>query len=199
VELWLGPVLVAAVVSGLVNIFGWYVTFRSTRKLDLMRRGEKVHDFQVALRAEVSSDLLNMEVADRASFLQDVAARFAADPSYSPVVPRLASNVVFEAIVREVHVLPAAVIAPVIHYARLRQTLEQFVEDMRSESFRRLPSERQLTMYSDYIATYDRLEALAQNAVAALDDSLNSSGAVLSNQASASGSDVVLPERSAEP
>ena len=128
-----------------------------------------------------------------------LAARFAADPSYSPVVPRLASNVVFEAIVKEVHVLPAAVIAPVIHYARLRQTLEQFVEDMRAESFRRLPSERQLTMYSDYIATYDRLEALAQNAVAALDASLNSSGAVLSNRASASGLDAVLPERSAEP
>ena len=172
-ELWLGPVLVAAMVSGLVNILGWFVTFRSTRRLDAVRREEKVHDFQVALRAEIASDLLNMEVIDRPAYLAEIEGRYASDATYSVVVPHMATNPVFDSVVKEIHILPGAVIEPVVHYARLRQTVEHFVLDLRGPEFSKLSADRQLAMYADYLDMLDRLEALAQNASSSIAKSLN--------------------------
>jgi hypothetical protein len=173
VELWLGPVLVAAVVSGLVNVLGWVVTYRSTRKLDAIRRQEKVQDFQIALRAEIASDLLNLEVIDRTAYLTKIRSRYASDATYSVVVPHMATNPVFDSVVKEIHILPAAVIEPVVHYARLRQTVEHFVLDLRAPGFSKLAADRQLAMYADYLDMLDRLEALAQNANDAITRSLN--------------------------
>ena len=112
-----------------------------------------------------------MEVADRVQLLSEVAASLAADPGYLPLLPRLASNSIFEVVVKEIHLLPGNVISPVVHYERLRQTLEQFVEDSRSLTHRDLSAERRLLIYSDYAATYDRLEGLARHALRALETS----------------------------
>src|ERR1700754_3468747 len=98
-ELWVGPVIVAALVSGLVNAVGWFVTFRQTMRMEQLRRAEKVHDFQVALRAEIESDRLNLEVVDWPAYLEAIKARYAADPHYSVVVPHMASNTIFASIV----------------------------------------------------------------------------------------------------
>lgn len=172
IELWLGPVILAAIVSGLVNAAGWFVTFRQSRRLEQMRRDEKVHDFQVALRAEITSDLLSTNVFDRAELLLTVREKYRSEAGYIVLVPRLATNVVFEAIVEEIHILPGDVIGPVVHYQRMRETLEQFVGDVRADSFGHLPSERQLAMYADYLEMIGRLELLAQRALVALDNSL---------------------------
>ena len=171
-DAWVGPAIVAAVVSGIVTALGWYAAFRSNLRLDAVRRAEKVHDFQVALRAEIRSDLLNMVVVDRSDLLVTISRRYEVDPAFSVVVPRLAPNVIFDALVKEVHVLPGAVIAPVVHYARLRETLNRFVDDLRSEQFSKLSADRQLAMYSDYLSTSGRLEALADRAYQALSNSL---------------------------
>jgi len=186
---WIGPAIIAAVVSGIVSAVGWFVASWQAMRFERRRRDEKVRDFQVALRAEIASDLLNMQVANRGDFLATVTAEYERDPAYYPFVPRLASNVVFDAVVTEIQLLPEAVIRPVIRYARLRQTLERFIEDLRSETARTLAPQRQLTMYADYLATLDRLEALAGAAVAALDAVLNSSAAGPSTQVLAAGSD----------
>ncbi|MDP1731347.1 MAG: hypothetical protein Q8L54_09260 [Devosia sp.] len=187
-ELWVGPVILAAVVSALVNVAGWFVTFRQSMKLEQHRRDEKVHDFQVALRAEISSDLLNLDVVDWQAYLRDITSRYAADPDYSVVVPHMASNAIFTSVVTEIHILPGQVIAPVVNYARLRETVERFVLDLRAERYSQLSGERQLVMYSDYLRMLARLEALAEHAVAAIDRSLGVStlDAVRSNQVSAS-------------
>ncbi|MHB1102289.1 MAG: hypothetical protein ACYC0C_05835 [Devosia sp.] len=188
-ELWIGPVIVAAAVSALVSVAGWFVTFQQSMRMEQLRRDEKVHDFQVALRAEIESDRLNLSVVDWDSYLDDIRARYAADPSYSVVVAHMASNTIFESIVKEIHILPGAVIAPVVNYARLRETVEQFVLDLRADKFRQLPGERQLVMYSDYVRMLDRLEALAEHAIASIDRSLGSSSqaVVPSNRELASG------------
>ena len=198
-ELWVGPAIIAALVSALVSAAGWFVSSWQAQRLDERRRDEKVHDFQVALRAEIHSDLLNMVVADRAEFLDEIAARYRSDMNYSVVVAHLARNMVFESIVGQIHVLPGDVIAPVIHYARLRQTIERFIDDLRANSFSQLSAERQLTMYSDYLEMTGRLEALAQNAIAAIDLSLNNQDAGQSNPVSASGPDGASAERKASP
>jgi hypothetical protein len=186
VDEWIGPAIIAAIVSGLVSAVGWFVNSWQARALEKRRREEKVHDYQVALRAEIAGDLLNLRVADRQEFLAAVTADYKRDPDYAPFVPRLPSNVVFGAIVDEIHVLDGSVIAPIIHYAQLRQAVEQLIDDLRGSGFRRLSRERQLTMYGDYIATLDRLEVRAETAVAALNDALSSSDADPLNQALAS-------------
>ena len=178
-EAWVGPAIVAAVISGLVSLIVVQLGFRAERRAERLRRDEKVRDFQIALRAEIASDLINMKETDRSRIMAEMTAAFAADPAYSPVAPRIASNLIFEAIVREIHILPEGVISPIVHYARLRQTLERFVDDLRSETYRALNAERRLLAYSDYLATYDRLETLAQTAMRSLELSIgiNRSGA----------------------
>jgi hypothetical protein len=198
-DAWIGPAIVAALVSAIVSAIGWFVTFRATVRLEQLRRDEKVHDFQVALRAEIDSDALTLVVVDRAVFLEEISERYRSDLTYSVLVPQLSDNVVFDAIVKDIPILPAAVIAPVIHYARLRQTISQFVGDLRSPTFPTLAAERQLVMYSDYLDMLGRLEELARNALAALDASLNIPGAALPNPKSVSGAGGASAERSASP
>lgn len=171
-NLLLGLAIVAAVISGLVSLVVVQLDFRQERKAERLRREEKVRDFQIALGAEIASDLLNMKDVDRAHVLAEMSAAFAADPGYAPVAPRIARNLVFDAIVPEIHILPGRVITPVVHYARLRQTLEHFVEDLRSDTYKGLSTERRLLVYSDYLSTYDRLQARAEAAAQTLNDSL---------------------------
>lgn len=190
-DLWIGPAIVAALVSATVSAIGWFVTSWQAARIEQRRRDEKVHDFQVALRAEIVTDLLAMQVADRAAFLASVTNEYANNPDYVPFVTRSATNVVFESVVGEIHILPGEVIEPVIRYAALRQTVDRFADDLRSYRFMELEAPRQLTMYSDYLATVDRLEALAERAKAALDQSLgvSSSDEGQPNPASASAPD----------
>jgi hypothetical protein len=185
-ELWVGPVIVAAVVSAVVTAAGWFVTSWQAMRIEQRRRDERVRDYQIALRAEIASDLLMMEVSSGEQFLVAVTEATTQNPAYVPFIPRLSPNPVFEALVRELHVLPGRTIDRVIHYARLRRTLDSFVEDLRSESYARLAPARRLTMYADYVAMQDRLEVLAEHAVAALDASLaaSNSGAVPSTRSS---------------
>ena len=188
-ELWVGPAIVAALVSGLVSAAGWFVTSWQQIRLERLRRHEKVRDFQVALRAEIASDHLALDVVDLPAFLEDIKLKYAADPLYSVVVPHLASNVVFDVVVKEIQILPREVIGVVVNYARFRQIVERFIGDMRSDTFRSLSAQRQLTMYADYLTMLDRLGALAEQAVAALDQSLSSPDADQPSPASASGPD----------
>jgi hypothetical protein len=172
-ELWIGPVIIAAAVSALVSVAGWFVTFQQSIGLEKRRRAERVHDFQVALRAEIASDRLALVVVDRDAFLDEIKALYMADPTYSVLVPHSASNTIFASIIKEIHVLPGDVIGPVVDYARLRETIERFVEDMRGERFRTLSPERQLLIYTDYLKMLERLEVLADNALVAINRSLN--------------------------
>lgn len=193
-ELWVGPAIIAALVSALVSAAGWFVSSWQAQRLDERRRDEKVHDFQVALRAEIASDLLNLQVGDRTAMLAAVTSAMA-QKDYQPFVPHLARNVVFEQVVREIHILPADVIASIIHYAGLRQSVEHFIMDLRNAAKEKLPSERILLMMSDYFDMLDRLESLAAHAVSALDGSLgiNRPGEVPPSRGSA------LEPASAEP
>jgi hypothetical protein len=167
-DLWIGPAIVAALVSGVISAVGWFVNSWQTRQLEQARRDEKVHDFQVALLAEISSDVLTMAVFDRDQLLAEVVERYRSETGYSVLVPHLARNVVFDAIVEDIYVLPGDIIGAVVDYERLRQTLEKFADDLRAPSFAQLDAERQLAMYRDYLDTSARLEALARRAVTAL-------------------------------
>ena len=104
-EAWVGPAIVAAIISGLVSLVLVQMNFSQQRKAERLRREEKVRDFQIALRAEIASDLLNLEVIDRGSYLAEIRQHYAGDPAYSVVVPFVATNPIFESVVREIHIL----------------------------------------------------------------------------------------------
>jgi hypothetical protein len=168
VEAWVGPAIVAAFISGLVSLIVVQLNFRQERRADRLRREEKIRDFQIALRAEVRSELRNLERFDFESLLADVEARYAKDENFSVTIPRLAKHVVFDAIVGEIHILPEAVIDPIVLYIRQRQVVESMAEDMRDPLFRTLTTDRQLAMYRDYLGMWKVWAELAGYAEQAL-------------------------------
>ena len=168
-EVWVGPAIVAAVISGLVSLIVVQLNFRQERRADRLRREEKIRDFQIALQAEIRSELANLQRFELDALLADVESRYAQDASYSVIVPRISKHVVFDAIAKEIHILPEAVIAPVVFYARQRQVIEQLAEDMRDASFKALAPERQLAMYRDYLGMWDLWRYLASKAEKALE------------------------------
>ena len=170
---WIGPAIVAAVISSLVTAIGWLVNYRTSLGLEKERRLEKVRDFQIALRAEIRSELHHLIEENLIADLKDIESRYQQSKTYSVFVPSLARHVVFDSLVGDIHLLPEAVIDPVILYARQRQMIDQFSSDLRSERFSKLSQERQLEMYRDHVAFMIHLKNLAIDAQAAIDLSLN--------------------------
>lgn len=170
---WIGPALLAALIAALVNMVGWWVAFRNNHRLDQLRREEKVRDFQIALRAEIGSELQNLDDAEKLEgHLQTIAERYRTIKDYAVHVPHMAPNMVFDTILSEIHILPGAVIAPVVDYERRRQTVARFADELRDEQFRQLPQDRQLAMYTDYLGARLKLRKLALAAAQALDEGL---------------------------
>jgi hypothetical protein len=165
---WVGPAIVAAAISGLVSLIVVQLNFRQERKADGLRRAEKIRDFQIALRAEIQSELANLVRFDLDGVLIEMERRYAEDPNFSVSVPRVAKHIVFEAIVDEIHILPEAVIGPVVLYARQRQVVESLTEDMRDTTFKSLSRDRQLSMYRDYLEMWKQWRVLAEQAENAL-------------------------------
>ncbi len=167
-EAWVGPAIVAAIISGLISLAVVQLNFRQGRKLEQARRDEKVRDFQIAIRAEIRSELRNLVQHDVAEQLGRVKSRYERDPDYSVSVPRPVRQSVFEALVNEIHILPEAVIDPVVLYARQRNAIDTIVEDMRAPGFSSLSREQQLAMYEDYLRMWEAWREFAIAAEAAL-------------------------------
>lgn len=164
VEAWVGPAIVAAVISSIIGAIGWFVTYRLTISLDERRRAEKIRDFQIALRAEIWSELANLERFDLDALYADVVKRYQADEAYSVSVPRLARQIVFETVAGEIHILPEAVIGPVVLYARQREVVESMTKDIQDGRFATLAKDRQLAMYRDYLGLWKVWRELAADA-----------------------------------
>ena len=171
---WIGPAIVAAFISGLVSLLVVQLNFRQSRKSERLRRAEKIRDFQIALRAEIRSELSNLSSYDVQALLADVRSRYNDEAGYSVSVPRLTKHLIFQAIVGEIHILPDSVIDPVVLYARQRQAVESLVDDMREQSFRDLSKDRQLAVYEDYLRMGETWRDLAAQAGAALNEQLGS-------------------------
>jgi len=172
--LWIGPVIVAAVIAGLINVAGWFVTLRHTRRLEQERRAEKVTDTQTAILAEIRSDLttLNIDVAKEVAATRERLAAAPDDKPYTPFVPKDSGAIVFSAIVSEIAVLPTNVIDPVVLHYKLREAIAHFADDLRADSFSRLPADRKLAMMEDYFRLRAHAAVLARDAISALERSL---------------------------
>lgn len=167
-EAWVGPAIVAAVISGLVSLIVVQLNFRQERKIERLRREEKIRDFQIALRAEIRSELANLKRFDIAEVLSDLQQRYEAKEEFSVAVPRIPKHIVFETLVSELHILPESVIDPVVLYVRQRQAMESIVQDMRDSAFAELGREKRLAMLKDYLSMWEVWRDLAGEAEKAL-------------------------------
>ena len=195
--LWIGPVIVAAVIAGLINVADWFVTFRHTPRLEQERRAEKVTDVQTALLAEIRSDLRNLRDIDVTGNVADIARMLREAPPdqpYTAFVPRDSGTPVFSAIIGEIAILPTAVIDPVVLYYKQRDVVGHFTEDLRADDFATLPGDRKLAMMEDYLSLKAHAGSLARDAVAALERSLGLALSVNNRASAQSGPQSALGE-----
>lgn len=175
---WIGPVIIAALVSGIISLIGLYLGGLISIRHEQRRRQEKVRDCQTALKAEIRSDLHNLASIDFDEHLQEIRNRYASRAGYVVFPSYPARHLVFEAIKNEIQILPEPVIDVVVLYFRQLHAVEKFVDDMRDERFGKLGTERQLEMYEDYIEMQKYLLETARLSVAALDRSLTGNASV---------------------
>jgi len=186
---WIGPAIVATVIASLVQVIGWWIEHRRESGRQSAQRRERIVDVQTALRAEIRSHRHRLQQFSQADEMPEAPADapgIRPDRPYRPFVPSEVKPFVFEAILKEVHVLPTDVIDPVVVYYRQVHALIQLVEDLRSDRVSQLEPERQRAIYRDYIAMAIYAGELAGNAMDAIDrdlgqrTKLNSSDAVRS-------------------
>mgnify|MGYP001327189957 CR=1 FL=1 len=171
-DLWIGPAIVAAVVSALVTVGGWFFQSRSARKLEQNRRAERVVDVQTALLAEIRSNAHHLSQYDPASLIEAVRERLKNTPDYRPFVPRETTAPVFNAIIREISVLQNEVIDPVVLFYTQMETIRNFADDLRGDRLVHLQKDQLIQMLEDYLTLRSHARKLADDAIVALQSSL---------------------------
>ena len=161
-----------AIVGVIGALIGVLVANAIKLVLDVRDRAERVRDIQTALRAEIRSHRRALEV-----FLDDdrrdgVVSLIMGESQYSPFIPSEVEAFVFKAVLGEIHLLPGAVIDPVVLYYRQWHSLAALASDMRSEAFSALPPQRKAAVYEDYMAMGAYADELARDAAAAINGSL---------------------------
>ena len=171
---WIGPAIVAAVVSGLVTIFGWFVSSVQNSKQDAKRRKERVIDVQTALTAEIRSFYArarNIDVAAHGNRMKTWIME--GDGGNTPFVPQEPDFLIYKAIAPEIHILPQPVIDPVVLFYTQASTLSLFASDLRGERYRSLDATSKNEMYQDYLALMEYAFQLAGHALHVLEESLS--------------------------
>jgi len=173
VAAWIGPAIVAAIISAFVTGLSWWVSDRQAARRLTQQRQERVADLQTALLAEIRASRYRLEMAN----LQDHATRMKQtmlnEPGFTPFVPLPVQPFVLNAILSEIHVLPIGVIDPVVIYYRQTMAVSQLSDDLRSDRFGDLDPARKAAIYDDYVALLIHADVLAEQAVSALYRSLN--------------------------
>lgn len=147
----LDTAIIATVVSAAVTALGWFASHWSTQRIEARRRIEKIIDVQWALLAEIESNLQRYSEIDLDEHLADMEQRIRGRGRFTPFVPRYATEIIFEAFIPDVHILPTETIRDVVAYYKQEYKLRELVEDLRSEKVEKLERDRKALLYSDYV------------------------------------------------
>jgi hypothetical protein len=167
----LDTAIIATVVSAAVTALGWFASHWSTQRIEARRRLERIIDVQWALLAEIESNLIRYAETDLDAHERDMLLRIRRGKGrngFTPFVPRYVTEVVFEAFVPDIHILPTETIRDVVAYYKQEYKLRELVEDLRSDRFRALPADRKANLYSHYIWQIKSVLAWGEQARAAL-------------------------------
>ena len=150
----LDTAIIAAIVSAAVTALGWYASHWSEQRLETKRRIERIVDVQTALLAEIESNLTRYEEIDLDQHTTDMVRRITQKgrgTSFTPFVPRYATEIIFEAMLADIHILPTETIDDVVAYYKQEYKLRELVEDLRSSRYQELEQDRKARIYEDYV------------------------------------------------
>ncbi len=142
---WIGPVIIAAIVSQLFGL--WRERTQLTQQ-----RAERVRDVQRAIYAEIRAYLNVLKRDDLDAYEHVLVARMQSDPTFIPMIPTEANDIVFKAIVADIHVLPRSSVDPVVVYYSQLASIHAMIADLRSAAYRKMSVERRIAMYQDYMS-----------------------------------------------
>jgi hypothetical protein len=171
----LDTALIAAIVSAAVTALGWFASHWSEQRLETQRRIEKIVDVQTALLAEIESNLTRYEEIDLDKHTTDMVARItrkSGGKAFTPFVPRYATEIVFEAMLADIHILPTETIDDVVAYYKQEYKLRELVEDLRSDRYNELEQDRKARIYEDYVWQIKTVLITGEGARSALRNSL---------------------------
>lgn len=158
IDEWINPAVQGALVAACVAMGGWIYNGRQNRRIAAQLRGERVDDLQRAILAEIRAHVValeNQQLSFEASV--EIVERVRRG-GYIPSIPSEANDRIFRAVIAEIHVLPAAVIDPVVIYYRLLAIMASLASDV--QTLARKDAERAAQMMADYLALSDEaLEA----------------------------------------
>ncbi len=172
-EVWIGPVIIAAAIAAVINVLGWVVTGRREHRAAERRRAEQRGDISTALLAEIVHYRDALTFFDLDKGWSDVVTQMEADESYLPFVPSERNDTIFRAILGEIHILPEAVILPVTRYYNQVFAIEAIIADLRAEAVRREPQGKRIAIFTDYISLKKEALVAAEAAIGALEQQLS--------------------------
>lgn len=174
----LDTALIAAIVSAAVTALGWFASHWSERRLEAQRRAEKIIDVQWALLAEIESNLLRYAEIDLDEHEAEMERRIlkSGRTGFTPFVPRDPAEIIFDAFIPDIHILPTETIRDVVSYYKQEYKLRELIDDLRSERYLKLAPDRKALLYSDYVWQIKSVVAKGEKARAALADQLNLAG-----------------------
>ncbi len=148
-------VVIAAIVSAAVTALGWLASHWSETRLEAKRRDEKIVDVQTALLAEIESNLTRYDEIDLDNHVAEMTRRILRKGrqkrAFTPFVPRDAPEIVFEAMLPDVHILPTETIDDVVAYYKQEYKLRELAEDLRSDRYQELEQARKARLYEHYV------------------------------------------------
>ncbi len=87
-------------------------------------------------------------------------------------MPRYATEIIFEAMLADIHILPTETIDDVVAYYKQEYKLRELVEDLRSSRYQELEQDRKARIYEDYVWQIKTVLITGEQARSALRNSL---------------------------
>jgi hypothetical protein len=161
----LDTAIIAGIVSAAVTALGWFASHWSEQRLETKRRIERIIDVQTALLAEIDLDKHTTDM------VRKITGK-AQGKNFTPFVPRYATEIIFEAMLADIHILPTETIDDVVAYYKQEYKLRELVEDLRSSRYQELEQDRKARIYEDYVWQIKTVLVTGEEARGALRNSL---------------------------
>ncbi|MDT1061125.1 hypothetical protein RM190_04585 [Paracoccus sp. CPCC 101403] len=154
---YLSPPAQQALIAGLFLSAGWWVVALQNRRRDAKLRAERVDDMQRALVAEVRAHVVALERQVQDDSLDGILAQIQ-DGDARLVIAHGGNDRIFRAVLAEIHVLPGAVIDPVVIYYRLVAVMDAMADSIRRLA-RNHPDRASEMMVDYFLLTQETREA----------------------------------------
>lgn len=155
VQLWAGPAIIAALVTGLLTLWrDWRNERRGDRETQRAQAERKARqrDTAAALLAEVDAFRQNFDAEELRKNREWITERYRADPTFNPVLMRQSFDYVYRSHVRDLGVIASDALVPVVAFYGQLDRVGHVIEDLRSDRVAGVSVDRRVEIYSDYIA-----------------------------------------------